>query len=62
MPDISWLRRLIGSLRTRAFERQMSAELAAHLEFEIDALVAHGWNPSDARVEARRRFGSLAEI
>src|SRR5262245_37560739 len=62
MPDISWLRRLIGSLRTRAFEREMSAELAAHLEFEIDALVAHGWRPADARVEARRRFGSVAEV
>jgi predicted permease len=62
MPDISWLRRLIGSLRTRAFEGEMSAELTAHLEFEIDALVAHGWNSADARVEARRRFGSLAEV
>jgi predicted permease len=62
MPDISWLRRTIGSLRTRAFERQMSAELAAHLEFEVDALVARGWDPADARLEARRRFGSVAQI
>ena len=53
---------MIGSLRTRAFERQMSAELAAHLEFEVDALVAHGWDLADARLEARRRFGSVAQI
>jgi predicted permease len=61
MPDLSWLRRLRGSFRTRAFERQMSAELAAHLEFEADALIAAGWSAADARLEAVRRFGSVAE-
>jgi putative ABC transport system permease protein len=61
MPDFSWLRRFVGSLRTRAFEREMSAEFAAHLEFEVEALVAHGWAAADARIEARRRFGSVAQ-
>jgi len=61
MPDVLWLRRLVGSLRTRAFEREMSAEIAAHIEFEADALVARGWAVADARSEARRRFGSVAQ-
>ena len=61
MPDTSLFRRVIGSLRTAAFEREMAAELATHIEFEVDALVARGWNAADARVEAHRRFGSLAQ-
>ncbi len=61
MPDVSWLRRVVGSLRTRAFERGMSTEIATHLEFEVDALVSRGWTATDARIEARRRFGSVAQ-
>jgi putative ABC transport system permease protein len=62
MRDLAWLRRLIGSLRTRAFEDDMSAELETHLALEVDALLARGWCVAEARIEARRRFGSTADI
>ena len=58
----SILRRLRGSVRTSAFEAQMDAELAHHIELETEAAVARGLSPAEARAEARRRFGSLAEI
>jgi predicted permease len=64
MPD-RWrtrLRRLVGTLRTSSFERQMAAELQLHLDLETDALIARGMDPTAARDEARRRFGSVAEV
>ncbi|MCU1382694.1 MAG: transporter, permease protein [Acidobacteria bacterium] len=58
----SVFRRLKGSVRTSAFERDMEAELRHHLELETDALIARGMSPTDARDAARRRFGSVALV
>jgi predicted permease len=55
-------RRLLGSVRTSAFERSMDAELRHHLDLETEALVARGMGPEDARDAARRRFGSVALV
>jgi putative ABC transport system permease protein len=59
---MSLWRRLRGSLPATAFEDSMEAELAHHLELETQALVARGMDPADARADARRRFGSVAQV
>ncbi len=60
MPSLAFLRRLRGSVRTSAFERQMADELQFHLDRETEALIARGMDPAAAAAEARRRFGSVA--
>jgi putative ABC transport system permease protein len=62
MPSLSLLRRLRGSARNAAFEREMAAELDAHIALEADALAARGMDPGAARIEAQRRFGSVAVV
>ena len=43
----------------RAVDRDLSDELASHLSMESAALEA-GYSPDAAKLEARRRFGSVA--
>ena len=40
----------------------MDEELDFHLEMVARDLIARGWSEPDARAEARRRFGDLAEV
>src|SRR5499427_7057128 len=51
------IRRLIH--RRRA-ERELDEEIRAHLEMEVDRNVAEGMSPEEARLAARRSFGSVA--
>src|SRR5499426_3100799 len=51
------IRRLIH--RRRA-ERELDEEIRAHLEMEIERNVADGISPEEARLAARRSFGSVA--
>src|SRR5499426_3763870 len=51
------IRRLIH--RRRA-ERELDDEIRAHLEMETSQNVADGMSPEDARLAARRSFGSVA--
>src|SRR5262245_59630973 len=51
------VRRLVH--RRRA-ERELDEEIRAHLEMEVDRNVADGMSPDEARLAARRSFGSLA--
>jgi putative ABC transport system permease protein len=51
------VRRLVH--RRRA-ERELDEEIRAHLEMEIERNVAEGMSPEDARLAARRSFGSVA--
>jgi predicted permease len=51
------IRRLIH--RRRA-ERELDEEIRAHLEMEIERNIADGMSPEDARLAARRSFGSVA--
>ena len=37
-------------------------ELRFHIESKTDDLIAKGWNPSEARMEAERQFGDLLEL
>src|SRR5262245_48244628 len=51
------IRRLIH--RRRA-ERELDEEIRAHLEMEIERNIAEGMSPEEARLAARRSFGSVA--
>src|SRR5262245_53151782 len=51
------IRRLI---HRRHAERELDEEIRAHLEMEIELNVADGMSPEDARLAARRSFGSVA--
>ena len=51
------IRRLIH--RRRA-ERELDEEIRAHLEMETERNIADGMSPEDARLAARRSFGSVA--
>src|SRR5262245_11987924 len=45
--------------RSRA-ERELDEEIRAHLEMEIEQNIAEGMSPEEARLAARRSFGSVA--
>jgi predicted permease len=62
MSLLTLFRRIRGSVRTSAFERNMDEELRHHLELETEALVAGGMTSEAAGVTARRRFGSVALV
>src|SRR5262245_27634959 len=51
------VRRLI---HRRSAERELDEEIRAHLEMEIEQNIADGMSPEDARLAARRSFGSVA--
>ena len=51
---MGWLR----FLRRGRWDAEREAEIAAHLQMQIDELVADGMSPQDARAEAGRRFGN----
>ena len=48
---------MIGKRRSHA---DFASEIQAHIELETDRLIADGLSPEDARLAARRRFGSPA--
>jgi hypothetical protein len=49
----------MGATRGRS-DDDFSSEIESHLELETARLVADGMRPEDARLAARRRFGSVA--
>ena len=54
--------RLIALVRKRRLDRELEGEIRAHLEMaEFDALAA-GLSPEEARREARRSFGGIAQM
>ncbi|HUF35363.1 MAG TPA: ABC transporter permease, partial [Gemmatimonadales bacterium] len=46
----------------RSVADQVDEELDFHLEMVTRDLIARGWSEPDARAEARRRFGDLAQV
>jgi len=50
------------SAQERAIERDVEAELAAHLALAAEALEAEGHAPGEARALARERFGDLERV
>ncbi len=55
----SWARAM---LRRDAVQREIDEELRAHLEREIEALVASGLTPAEAHRRAHAEFGSVAAL
>src|SRR5262245_21638931 len=51
------IRRLV---RRRSAERELDEEIRTHLEVEVEQNVADGMSPEEARLAARRSFGSVA--
>jgi putative ABC transport system permease protein len=53
------LRRLLALFSSDARDREMTEEMAFHIDAMARELVRSGMDEADARLEARRRFGSL---
>lgn len=54
----NWWFRVRALVTSRNMERELDDEIAFHLAMETEKLMDQGMSPEDARVEARRRFGS----
>jgi predicted permease len=54
-----WLARLRDALRTRQIDRDLRAEITAHLVEAADELVRAGKSPEEARLAALRSFGGV---
>ena len=52
------LKRLAALFRRGRLDRDLSDEMQLHLELRRQSLIADGWHPDDALVEARRSFGN----
>ncbi len=57
-----FVRRLLGLLRKRTHEAEMSAEMVAHLDGLAERNVAAGMSREEARYAAQRTFGGLEQI
>jgi putative ABC transport system permease protein len=55
---MSWINRLLGSLRKKRLEGQLSDELQFHIEMRTQEFVASGMVPEEARHKAQRLFGN----
>ncbi|HLN02626.1 MAG TPA: ABC transporter permease [Bryobacteraceae bacterium] len=55
---MSWINRLIGSLRKNRLEDQLDEEQQFHLEMRRQEFIATGIEPGEARWRARRLFGN----
>jgi predicted permease len=62
---MEWLRifasRLYGYFRKRNVERDLDAELRAHLELLTEGNIRRGMSPEDAQQAARREFGGVEQ-
>ena len=47
-------------IHRRSAEMELDDEIRAHLEMEIEENIANGMSPEEARLAARRAFGSVA--
>ena len=55
---MSWINRLLGSLRKNKLEDQLDEELQFHIEMRTREFIATGMSPEEARHQAARLFGS----
>jgi len=56
------MRRLLRYLRARQFERDLAAEMQAHLDEKTEELTAEGMRPDEARALALRTFGNRTRL
>ena len=59
---MTWLRRLLNSLRRGRVDRDLRRELDFHIAERIDHLRAEGLSLDDARLAARKQFGNALRI
>jgi predicted permease len=57
-----FIRRLRGLFLKRKLERELDAEIRAHLEMQIEENVGRGMNPDEARYHALRKFGGVEQV
>src|ERR1700689_3136109 len=63
MTFLGKIRRLLGGFRgRRAFERELDAELQAHIELRTEKYIRAGMEPGEARDAARRGFGGMDQL
>ncbi len=55
---MSWLHRLVSTLRPRRLDSALDGELHFHIEQRTLDLIAQGGRPDEARSEAARLFGN----
>jgi predicted permease len=55
---MSWINRLVGSLRKRPLENNLDDELQFHIEMRTQEFMASGMTPQLARYRAQRLFGN----
>jgi predicted permease len=55
---MSWINRLLGSLRKNKLEDQLNDELQFHIEMRTQEFLAAGMTPDEARHRAQRLFGN----
>ena len=55
---MAWYRRFLNLLRSNRLSADIQREIDFHMAERADDLVASGMSPTDARREARRRFGN----
>ncbi|HEV3060248.1 MAG TPA: ABC transporter permease [Vicinamibacterales bacterium] len=58
----AFVRKLRGTRRSSAFEREMDAELRHHIELTIALHIRRGLDPDAAKAAAYREFGSVAGV
>lgn len=54
--------RLGGFFRKKRLDKELSAELEAHLDALMQENIRHGMTPEEARYAARREFGGLEQV
>ena len=59
---MTWLRRLLNSLRRAGVDRDLRRELDFHIAERIDHLHAGGMSLDEARLAARKQFGNALRI
>jgi predicted permease len=61
-PDMSPLPKFWALFRRKKLDADMDAEMQSHLERRIDANLAAGMSPEEARYAAQRQFGGVDQI
>jgi len=57
---MSWINRLLGSLRKNKLEDPLTDELQFHIEMRTKEFIAAGMTPKEARYRAQRLIYSTA--
>src|ERR1022692_2389261 len=59
---MSWIGKLIGTLRPKRLDSELDCELQFHLERRAEELMAQGLKPEEAHRQAARLFGNRAAL